>query len=96
MVPGRENVTSQLALINTDGSALRVLTAAGDHAGFPSWAPDGKQLVYRVSEHGRRGLRIIELATGRVSELTNGPDDDNFSAWSPSGDPDRLHKQSQP
>jgi TolB protein len=85
MVPGRENVTSQLAIINADGSGLRVLAGAGDHAGFPSWAPDGKRLVYRVSDHGRRGLRIIELATGGVSELTNGPQDDNFPAWSPDG-----------
>lgn len=85
MVPGRENVTSRLAIMNADGRGLRVVTAAGDHAGFASWAPNGTRLVYRVSEQGRRGLRIIDLATDRVTRLTDGAHDDNFPAWSPDG-----------
>jgi Tol biopolymer transport system component len=85
MVPGRERVTSQLALIGTDGREMRVLTAAGDRAGFPSWSPDGKRLVYRSVDAQRRGLRIIDLATNRITELTNGPGNDNFPAWSPKG-----------
>jgi TolB protein len=86
MVPGREQVKSQLALIATDGLGLRLLAAAGDRAGFPSWAPDGKRLVYRSADTQRRGLRIIDLATNRVTQLTNGPNNDNFLAWSPKGD----------
>lgn len=85
-VPGREHVTSQLALIGTDGRGLQVLTAAGDRAGFPNWSPDGKRLVYRSTEAQGRGLRIIDLATNRVTELTNGPHNDNFPVWSPKGD----------
>jgi hypothetical protein len=44
MVPGREQVRSPLALIGTDGLGLRLLTAADDRVGFPSWAPDGAGL----------------------------------------------------
>ena len=77
--------TSQLAIIGSDGSGLRVLTAAGDHAGFPSWSPDGKQLVYRSGTSGK-GLRIIDLGTENVTELTDGRHKDNFPAWSPAGD----------
>jgi hypothetical protein len=36
MIPGREGLISRLALIRPDGTGLRVLAAAGDHAGFPS------------------------------------------------------------
>jgi len=86
MIPGRQDLTSQLAMIRSDGSGLRVLAAAGDHAGFPSWSPDGKRLVYRTSAAKEKGLRIIDLATERVTELTNGPQTDNFPAWSPVGD----------
>jgi TolB protein len=31
-------------------------------------------------------LRIIELATNRITNLTQGPGNDNFPAWSPKGD----------
>jgi Tol biopolymer transport system component len=86
MVPGREQMTSRLALIGADGQGLQLLTAAGDRAGFPSWSPDGQRLVYRAADAQGRGLRIIDLATNRVTELTNGPHNDNFPAWSPKGD----------
>jgi TolB protein len=86
MVPGREQVTSQLALIGPDGKGFEVLTAAGSRAGFPSWSPDGKRLVYRYSDQQTRGLRVIELGTNRVTILSQGPGNDNFPAWSPKGD----------
>jgi Tol biopolymer transport system component len=86
MIPGRQGVTSRLAIIRSDGSGLRVLAGAGDHAGFPCWSPDGQRLVYRTSAETGKGLRIIDLATERVIELTNGPQTDNFPAWSPVGD----------
>ena len=86
MVAGREQVTSQLAIIGTDGHGLHPLPAAGDRAGFPSWSPDGKRLVYRTADPQGRGLRIIDLDTNRVTPLTSGPHNDNFPAWSPKGD----------
>jgi Tol biopolymer transport system component len=86
MVPGRENVISQLAIVGADGNGLRVLTGAGDHSGFPSWSPDGKRIVYRAVDKGSRGLRIIDVATEQVTELTSGAQDDNFPARSPKGD----------
>jgi TolB protein len=86
MMPGRERVTSQLALVQSDGTGLRTLAGAGEHAGFPSWSPDGKRLVYRDADNGHRGLRIIDLVGERVTGLTDGSYDDNFPAWSPTGD----------
>jgi Tol biopolymer transport system component len=86
MVPGREQVTSQVALIGADGRNFEILKTAGDRVGFPSWSPDGKRLVYRFASEQKRGLRIIELGTNRIVELTHGPSNDNFPAWSPKGD----------
>jgi TolB protein len=79
-------VTSQLALVHSDGTGLRTLAGAGVHAGFPSWSPDGKRLVYRDADNGHRGLRIIDLVGERVTGLTDGSYHDNFPAWSPTGD----------
>jgi TolB protein len=75
---------SQLAVIQPDGSGLRMLTAGAPNSGFASWSPDGKKLVFRVTGDGERGLRILTLETGKVTALTN--DYDTFPKWSPRGD----------
>jgi TolB protein len=78
--------TSQIAIIRPDGTGLHVLGSTGEHAGFPSWSPDGKRLVYRAADSLGKGLRIVDIETERVTPLTNGPHNDNFPAWSPLGD----------
>jgi Tol biopolymer transport system component len=80
MVPGREHFTSQLALMGIDGHGFEVLTTARDRAGFPSSSPDGKRLVYRSADGQRRWLRIIERATNRITNLTQGLGNDNSPA----------------
>lgn len=85
-IQGVTAATSHLAIIRSDGTGMRVLAAAGDHVGFPSWSPDGRKLVYRVGDKAGKGLRIIDLDTERVTELTSGSQNDNFPAWSPIGD----------
>jgi TolB protein len=79
----------QLVVMNTDGSHFRVTTHDAGHNDFPSFAPDGTRLVYRVGgsserQHTQRGLRILSLADGKITKLTNGWDD--FPTWSPRGD----------
>ena len=86
MAPGREKVTSSLAIIKTDGTGLRVLTAAGDRTAFPSWSPDGTKLVYRAADGVGRGLRIIDVDSQQITLVTDGAHNDNFPAWSPKGD----------
>lgn len=72
-----------LEIVNADGSGLRKLTDGPGNAGFPSWSPDGKRIVYRVAG-SEQGLRILNLADGKVATLTT--EYDNFPAWSPKGD----------
>ena len=80
----RPRKPGQVAMINADGSGLRMLTEGEASSGFPSWAPDGKRIVYRVAGKGEQGLRILSLEDGKVTKLTT--EYDNFSAWSPRGD----------
>jgi Tol biopolymer transport system component len=81
---GRENLTSHLALIPATGGAIQELPAAGEHVGFPSWSPDATKVVYASFDRAQRGLRIFDLKTQHVMQLTTGPD--TFPAWSPHGD----------
>ena len=80
----RPVVPGQIGLIRPDGSGLRMLTEGKASSGFASWSPDGSRLVYRVMGDGQQGLRILTLADGKVTTLSN--EYDTFPMWSPRGD----------
>jgi TolB protein len=77
---------ADIAVMRGDGTGLRVLTDGSGNFGFPSWAPDGRRLVYRAASKGKNGLFIIDVETGGVRALTGGPGSDNFPSWSPTDD----------
>ena len=75
---------AHLMMVRADGSGGRVLTTGEGNAGFPSFSPDGTEVVYRFWSDTAGGLRIVTLADGKVRTLTTGYD--NFPVWSPQGD----------
>lgn len=75
---------AHVALIGADGTGFRQLTAGVNNNGFPSFAPDGRRVVFRTFGHEGQGLRIMDLQSGLVTTLTTGYD--NFPLWSPRGD----------
>ena len=74
----------QLAILNADGTGLHTITSGANNNGFGSFSPDGKRIVYRTLGPEGQGLRILNLADGSITKLTDG--DDNFPLWSPRGD----------
>jgi TolB protein len=75
---------AQVAIVNADGTGFRELTAGLANNAFPSFAPDGKRIVYRAFEKDGYGLRIMNVETQSVTTLT--AEYDNFPLWSPRGD----------
>ena len=72
---------AQIAIIKPDGSDFRTIVDDGVNNGFPSWSPDGKQIVYKQGKH----LVIRTLADGKTVPLTDGSHYDNFPQWQPHG-----------
>jgi TolB protein len=75
---------AQVGMVNDDGSGFHVITSGPNSNAFPSFAPDGKRIVYRTTGPEGEGLRMMNLEHHSITVLTK--DYDNFPVWSPRGD----------
>jgi Tol biopolymer transport system component len=80
---GADNRAAQVGIVNADGSGFHLVTSGANSNAFPSFAPDGKHLVYRTEGPDGEGLRILNLENKTVKVLTDLYD--NFPVWSPRG-----------
>lgn len=77
--------SSDLYLIDTNGNNLQRVTTGGAHERYPSWSPDGRQIVFQTNEGQDWELAILDIDTKRVTMLTNNGCDDFGPSWSPKG-----------
>jgi TolB protein len=81
-------LSSQICLINSDGSGQTCVTGAGYTDGNPSWAPDGSQIVFESSRYGGTTniFRMYADGNGLVA-LTDSlyPLGNSNPTWSPDG-----------
>lgn len=77
--------TGYLYRVTANGSYYEQLTDGSYNTGYPSYSPDGTQIVYRAWdwENGALGLKIMNLTDKSVTNLTDGWD--NTPGWSPDG-----------
>jgi Tol biopolymer transport system component len=69
-----------------DGSEHKPLTEKAGNNGFPSFSPDGKQLVFRSGREGSKNLYIMNHDGSGVRRLTEGKWTDTMADWSPTGE----------
>jgi TolB protein len=77
----------QIYAMSADGANLRRLVSAGGDASSPSWSPNGLFIAYhwRVTETGTYDVYVIEIATGRIIQLTHDTRRNEHPVWSPDG-----------
>jgi TolB protein len=93
-----EEVKVEIFVMNADGSGLAQVTHDDAYNAFPSWSPDGTEIVYtsyRGDEYipGCLGttlcpgdLYVIGVDGTNERRLTNDPGDDSMPSWSPDGE----------
>ncbi|MCO5947997.1 TolB family protein [Mucilaginibacter flavidus] len=79
----RKTGTARIMMMKKDGTNLVALTDSTINSGFPSFSPDGKNIVYRTWGGKDDGLRILNLIDHSIKVLTK--DYDNLPFWSPDG-----------
>jgi len=79
--------TPQIYAMSSDGTNLRRLVSVGGDASSPSWSPNGLFIAYhwRVSETGTYDIYVLEIATGRIVQLTHDARRNEHPVWSPDG-----------
>ena len=79
----------QVYIMSADGTNLRRVTTAGGggDASGPSWSPNGLFLAFhwRLSETGTYDIYVMEIATGRIIQLTHDAGRNEHPTWSPDG-----------
>jgi Tol biopolymer transport system component len=75
-----------IATVRPDGSDLKTLITDGSNAGWPSFSPDGKQVVFRSGRGGSKNLYIARRDGRGVRRLTAGDWTDTMCHWSPTGE----------
>lgn len=79
--------TPQIYMMSADGTNLRRLVSVGGDAGSPSWSPNGLFIAYHwsVRETATYDVYVIEIATGRIIQLTHDARRNEHPVWSPDG-----------
>jgi len=73
-----------LVTVNEDPEQTRITTLPGFDC-YPSFSPDGTQIVYMSERNKNRDLYIMDLEGNDIVRLTDDPTYDYEPAWSPDG-----------
>jgi TolB protein len=79
----REDVVTQIIVMRPGGEERRVVTdVSWRNCEDPSWAPDGRHLVFASDRTGVSKLYVYDVVEGGFRQLTFGNDPDITPAWS--------------
>ena len=84
-VSNRDGLGAEIYVMNADGSGQTRLTNNIADDWYPSWSPDGRQIIFLSDRDGDIEIYIMNADGSEQTRLTNSPG----SEWLPSWSPDR-------
>lgn len=76
---------ADIYVINADGSGLMRLTHDQGENSWPSFSPDGKQILYENTVGGSAQVLLMNSDGTQARNLTNSKSTEEFPSWSPDG-----------
>ncbi len=73
---------TELEVLRPDGSVVRSLDAIGARA----FSVDDRQLLYTMQTNGQFDLALLDIITGKTTQLTHTPDDEDQAMFTAGGD----------
>lgn len=79
-----EDKTSDLFIINVDGSDISRLTSTPKaREAYPDWSPDGTEIIFSAFGGDQSGIFVMNSDGSKVRSIMTGPL--HFPKWSPDG-----------
>ena len=77
--------TSTIAIWSPTTNTFTPLTVPRGRHLTPTWSADGRYMAYSSDASGNRDLWVYDRETERAKRITETPEDENASHWSPDG-----------
>lgn len=81
--------TTDIGVINVDGSGFRELTNHPSKDRYPAWSPDGRQIAFSSERNHRGGIFLMNADGSDMQRLTDGGEE--RPSWSPDGQKIAFH-----
>jgi TolB protein len=77
----------QIYIMSSDGANLRRLITQGGDASGPAWSPNGQFIAFqwRLTDTGTYDIYVVEIATGRIVQLTHDAARNEHPWWAADG-----------
>ena len=74
-----------LTVADSDGNNDKPLVIAKAPLMSPAWSPDGKSIAFVSFEGNRSSIKVVDVTSGVVRQISNSPGINGAPSWSPDG-----------
>lgn len=83
LIVGGDGSARGIGVYHVAEGRLEPLTDDGGTA--PIWSPDGSRIAYNWADGPGRDIRVVDVASGEIQDVTNDPWNDSVGRWTDDG-----------